>query len=581
MASSMSSAVDQRFSQETLQQRLQILVETASIVWTYAIFWQVSYDSSGSIQLCWGDGYYKGSRNAEEDERLRMRSRLTASPAEQELRKKVLRDLHSMISGSDEVNQQDNSSVSVDEEVTDAEWFYLISMMQSFLSGFGVPGLAFSSGAPVWIAGAERLQVSNCDRARQAHDLGIQTLVCVPIQGGVVEFGSTEVIVENWLFLEQVNRSFNYNLNQTNDNPFQIQSLWPTETLTVNSSITMQSGQCIEPVNNAEIQSLNSTLARELPVTVEQKASVFVEESALLVKDDKSLLHTLTQKTEALEAPTIRITETVNGPEPQIHALGFKGSEKNVIKASIKEDTISLPSNPPGIAVGGLRSSIESELSDAEPSASIKDSTSAVVERKPRKRGRKPANGREEPLNHVEAERQRREKLNQKFYELRAVVPNVSKMDKASLLGDAAAYIKDLCSKQQDMESGMSELQTQIDSVKKELMMNSLKLAAKEATDLSSIDLKGFSQGKFPGLNSEVRILGREAIIRIQCTKHNHPVARLMTALQELDFEVLHASISTVKDSLIIQTVIVKMTRGLYTEEQLHALLCKKVADLN
>lgn len=252
-----------------------------------------------------------------------------------------------------------------------------------------------------------------------------------------------------------------------------------------------------------------------------------------------------------------------------------------MIKPSIKEDSISLPSNPPGIAIGGLRSSIESELSDAEASASIKDSTSAVVERKPRKRGRKPANGREEPLNHVEAERQRREKLNQKFYELRAVVPNVSKMDKASLLGDAAAYIKDLCSKQQDMESERSELQTQIDTVKKELLMNSLKLAAKEATDLSSIDLKGFSQGKFPGLNSEVRILGREAIIRIQCTKHNHPVARLMSALQELDLEVLHASISTVKDSLIIQTVIVKMTRGLYTEEQLHALLCKKVADLN
>ena len=74
-------------------------------------------------------------------------------------------------------------------------------------------------------------------------------------------------------------------------------------------------------------------------------------------------------------------------------------------------------------------------------------------ERRPRKRGRKPANGREEPLNHVEAERQRREKLNQRFYALRAVVPNVSKMDKASLLGDAISYINELRGKLTSLES--------------------------------------------------------------------------------------------------------------------------------
>eukprot|EP01018_Ginkgo_biloba_P010649 Gb_04728 [translate_table: standard] len=205
MASSSSSnvqATDQNstmaFNQEILQQRLQILVETDAITWTYAIFWQVSYDAIGTVLLGWGDGYYKGPRDPEEEERLKRRSHMTVSPAERELRKKVLRDLHALISGNDEPTLQESSNTSLDEEVTDAEWFYLVSMMQSFVSGYGVPGLALSSGAPVWLMGPERLQGSNCDRAKQAQELGIQSMVCVPVRGGVVEFGSRDLIAENW-----------------------------------------------------------------------------------------------------------------------------------------------------------------------------------------------------------------------------------------------------------------------------------------------------------------------------------------------------------------------------------------------
>ncbi|KAG6575243.1 Transcription factor basic helix-loop-helix 14, partial [Cucurbita argyrosperma subsp. sororia] len=54
--------------------------------------------------------------------------------------------------------------------------------------------------------------------------------------------------------------------------------------------------------------------------------------------------------------------------------------------------------------------------------------------------------------NHVEAEWQRREKLNKRCYELRSVVPNVSRMDMTSLLWDAVWYINALKGKVEEME---------------------------------------------------------------------------------------------------------------------------------
>ncbi|XP_009803066.1 transcription factor MTB3 [Nicotiana tabacum] len=166
-------------------------------------------------------------------------------------------------------------------------------------------------------------------------------------------------------------------------------------------------------------------------------------------------------------------------------------------------------------------------------------------ERKPRKRGRKPANGREEALNHVEAERQRREKLNQRFYALRAVVPNISKMDKASLLGDAIAYITDLQAKIRVLDA------------EKEMVNDQQKQQAPLEID--------FHQRQ------------DDAVVRVGCPLNAHPVSRVLKTFQEHQIVAQESNVSLTENSEIVHTFSIRAPGGAAEnlKEKLTAALSK------
>ncbi|KAK1376126.1 transcription factor MYC2-like [Heracleum sosnowskyi] len=176
-----------------------------------------------------------------------------------------------------------------------------------------------------------------------------------------------------------------------------------------------------------------------------------------------------------------------------------------------------------------------------------------------KKRGRKPLAGRDRPINHVEAERQRREKLNSRFYALRAVVPHVSKMDKASLLGDAVSYINDLKTKLEEFESQVVMSQKNEPPQQNNVSSPSgISDVVDETTAMSNND------------EMEVKLVGTDAMIRVQCKNTNHPGAKLMDALRQLELQVNHASMSTFDNMMLLDVVIKVPSEGcLRTEDAL------------
>jgi hypothetical protein len=167
----------------------------------------------------------------------------------------------------------------------------------------------------------------------------------------------------------------------------------------------------------------------------------------------------------------------------------------------------------------------------------------------PRGRGRRPLPRSDRPVvSHVEAERQRRDKLHRRFCDLRAVVPTVSRMDKASLLADATSYITKLRARVEQLEI--------------------------EAAAASSSS----SDYSFDGLEEklEVRMVGSdEASLRLT-TSARHAPARLMGALRSLDLDVQHASVCRL-GGVTVQDAVVDVPPALRNEGSLRASLLHRL----
>eukprot|EP01018_Ginkgo_biloba_P032332 Gb_32265 [translate_table: standard] len=236
-----------------LRQQLQAAVQ--SIEWTYSVYWQLSPEEE---LLVWNDGFYNGG----------IKTRKTVQAMEltsEELcveRTLQLRELFESLSGGEnnQLARRPCAALSP-EDLTDTEWFYLISMSFEFSPSIGLPGRTLAKRRPLWICRANEVESKVFSRVLLAkvfphiknslpiwsykliptlmvvsvnailaiHQLwagiGIdtvfaraltfrqvnvfqQTVVCIPLIDGVLELGVTDLVPEDSDLVEHVKSFF-------------------------------------------------------------------------------------------------------------------------------------------------------------------------------------------------------------------------------------------------------------------------------------------------------------------------------------------------------------------------------------
>ncbi|KAK4367891.1 hypothetical protein RND71_011683 [Anisodus tanguticus] len=136
--------------------------------------------------------------------------------------------------------------------------------------------------------------------------------------------------------------------------------------------------------------------------------------------------------------------------------------------------------------------------------------------------------------DHVLAERKRRERLTQYFISLSTIIPNLKKLDKASILGDAIKYIKQL-------EEQVKSLEEQTNKYSEEPVVPVKRARLLSSYDNSNENSNTSTNKSVPDI--EVRASDGNVLIRICCKKQARIIKEIFSQVEKLHLTIINTSV--------------------------------------
>ncbi|GJR90000.1 transcription factor bHLH18-like protein [Tanacetum coccineum] len=158
---------------------------------------------------------------------------------------------------------------------------------------------------------------------------------------------------------------------------------------------------------------------------------------------------------------------------------------------------------------------------------------------------------------HVLAERKRREKLTRRFISLSALLPEIKKMDKATVLEDASKYIKYLQNRVKELE----ETSVSGKNIIHESPTSMSKIHGGHEDNASTFDdTNSLSISTANDLGIKVKISGSHTLVKIYCQRNSSLALRAIIEMESLHFSIMCNNVLPISGNAALITIIAQMS---------------------